>query len=55
MSVLCAYRQQGKGGGWNKASKEILFRAEHFTSTSKHLRLQWWGQELILNVISVNC
>ncbi len=55
---MCLWRakfnSREKGEGGVKPLEEI-FRGELFTSTSKHLRLQWRGQELVLNVISVDC
>lgn len=47
--------QQGKKGEDGVKPLEDLFLAVFFTSTSKHLRLQWWGQVLIFNVIRVDC
>lgn len=34
---------------------EGFLRAELLISTSEHLRLQRWGQALILNIIRVYC
>lgn len=40
-----------RGGEWGgKASREELL-----TSTSEHLWFQWWGQQIILDVVSVDC
>lgn len=50
---MCIWTAKEKGKSGVKPL--FFFREELFTSTSKHLWLKWRRQELIFNVICVDC